>query len=571
MTRAGAGTVQAPLLQVRGLSVEFGPVGRARRPGSTGLEPVVGGIDLDVGAGETLGLVGESGSGKTTTALALLGLLPSAARTGGRVLWRGRELLALGPEAIRAIRGKEIALIPQDPMAALHPLIRVDRQVAESVRAHAPDLSRGAARARAVELLARTGLPPDRLRHAGYPFEWSGGMRQRALIAMAIAHSPALIIADEPTTALDATTRAAVLALLRELRDETGMALLLITHDMAVVSAMADRVAVMRHGRIVEAGPVHAVRHRPADPYTAALVAPLEPERDPGSASPDASSQPRVGSAAGPPARPTAGAAVPVLDVARVSVRYPVRARGPRGAGWFTAVDRVSFEIGAGETLCLVGESGAGKSSLARAIVRLQGISGGRITMGDMDITGIRGRALRAARREFQIVFQDPYSTLNPRRRIGPTVVEPLRIHGLCSRAAAPEEAVRLLEGVGLRADHAERFPFQLSGGERQRVAIARALALEPKVVVLDEPVSSLDTATRGDMVHLLGALQEARGVAYLLIAHDLRFVRSIADRVAVMRHGQLVAIGPARDIFERPEDAYTRSLVRDAVGVPYG
>jgi peptide/nickel transport system ATP-binding protein len=550
-----------PLLEVRGLTVEF------RR--ATGKRPVAGadpaahravdGLDLDLLPGETLGLIGESGSGKTSTALALLGLLPGGARAGGRALWRGRDLLSADADALRAIRGAEIALVPQDPMAALHPLMRVERQVAEAVRAHAqPGKGRAgragpaAARDRAAELLTRTGLPPDRLRHARYAFEWSGGMRQRALIAMAVAHSPALLIADEPTAALDATTQAEILALLRRLRDESGMAMLLISHDMAAVAAVADRVAVLRRGRIIETGSVEEVCRSPREPYTAGLVDALPPP--PGLTPPPRppSTPPRSHGRPGP-------GIDPVLRARGVTVRYPVRRRD--GGRWFTAVDDVSFDLPAGETLCVVGESGAGKSSLARALLRIQPAAG-RVDVCGRDFTTATGEALRRARRDIQIVFQDPYASLNPRRRVGPTVTEPLRIHRLCSGGDAPRLAATLLESVGLPAAHADRFPFELSGGERQRVAIARALALHPRVIVLDEPVSALDVPTRGAIVALLAELQERHGLAYLLIAHDLRFVRRIAHRVAVMHGGRLVETGSVHDIFERPGHPYTRALV---------
>jgi peptide/nickel transport system ATP-binding protein len=512
------------LLEVRDLVVELGP----REPRTRALD----GVSFEVRPGETLGLIGASGSGKTTAALAVLGLLPGGARASGSVRWRGRELLGLPPAALREVRGAEIALVPQDPMGALHPLWRVDRQVAEAVRAHRPRTSRREALGRARALLERMGIPRSRLAESGYPFEWSGGMRQRALIAMAVANRPGLLIADEPTTALDATTQAAVLALLRQVQRESGAAMLLISHDAAVVRAMADRVVTMRDGRVV--GPAPAGGEPAARP-----APPPRPE----------------------PARLVAPRGE-VLRVEGLRVRYRLRGRGWGRRAWLHAVENVGFELAPAETLAVVGASGSGKSSLARALVRLEEPAAGSVVLGGRDLTRLAGPALRRARAGIQIVFQDHTASLNPRRRVGASILEPLRAQGRLPRGGGEGRAAELLEAVGLPAAFADRLPYQLSGGERQRVAIARALALRPQVLVLDEPVTSLDADARGAILRLLRDLQAEHGIAYLLIAHDLRLVRDVAHRTAVMQDGRFVEIGETAALFTAPAHPCTRRLL---------
>ena len=466
-------------------------------------------------AGETLGIIGESGAGKTMTALSILRLLPSPGQiAAGRVRWRGRDLASMSTAELRAVRGGEIGMIFQDPVAALHPMLRIDAQVAEAVLAHSPATPRAVALRQATDLLEHLGVPGERIRHAPYPHQWSGGMCQRAMLAMAIANRPALLIADEPTTALDADTQAEVLGLLRQLQREFPLAILLITHDMAVVSAMADRVAVMREGRIVETGPVRELLAHSTHAYTARLIARTRPN------------EPR------PPRRAVGST---VLFASKVSVTY----RLPGSREVVRAVDEATFSVAQGETVGLVGASGAGKSSLARALLRLTPAARGLIRLHDVEFTALRGAALKRARADLQIVFQHPYASLNPRRTIGQSLAEPLRVHGRYGGDGRSHVA-RALENVRLPAEYAGRFPRELSGGERQRVAIARALILSPRVVVLDEPVSSLDAPTRQEILDLLRSLQEESGVAYLFISHDLDLIQRIADRVLVMSAGRL-------------------------------
>lgn len=505
-----------PLLEVSDLSITF----PEDSPGHAALSPKT----FDVQQGESVGLAGPSGSGKTLTALAIMGLLPSGATVSGEVRWRGQNLLGMSSSDLRKLRGREIALVPQDPMTALHPFMRVDRQVAEAVRAHRPALSAAAAMEIAIDLLDQTGIA--RSRTGSYPFQWSGGMRQRALIAMAIAHRPALLIADEPTTALDVTTQTEILELLRRILQDSGGSMLMITHDVHIVRGMADRV--VRFGDAHSPMPIRSV-----------------------------------------PLTPDAGAAN-LLRVRGLSVSYAAE------TGWFgrarstiQAVHDVDFDLQEGETLAIVGESGCGKSSLARALVGLERPSAGSIELLGHDIAATRPAELRALRRNIQIVFQDPFSSLNPRRTAGETIAEPLRVHGLYGVANGQKRVGGLIERVRLPARFAQRFPHEMSGGERQRIAIARVLTLEPKILVLDEPVTSLDAETREEILDLLRTLQQEHGTALVLIAHDLRLVRSVAHRVAVMLDGQFVEIGNTTDVFERPAHPYTRRLLSAALPQP--
>jgi len=532
--------VSAPaLLSVRNLVVDF------HLPG--GVLRAVDGIDLDVHPAATLGVVGESGSGKTVTMLAALGLLPPPpyCTVTGSVLLEGRDLLRMRRSELRAIRGRAIGMVFQDPMTSLHPSLRVVDQIAEALLVHDRALSAARARTAALELLERVGVPAAGRRARDYPHEWSGGMRQRAMIAIAIANSPRLLVLDEPTTALDVTIQAQILDVLRAARDDTGAAAVLITHDLGVVAELADEVAVMRSGTVVERAAVADLFAAPGHEHTRTLLAAL----------------PRLDRP--PPPRPVVAPAAPVL-----AVQSLVTSHRQDGGQVVRAVDEVSLSLRPGETLGLVGESGCGKSTLARTILRLIEPERGRVAFAGSDISGARGRALRPVRRALSIVFQDPYAALNPRMTVGQIVAQPLLIARSYRGSARSRRVAELLDLVGLDASMAARMPAQLSGGQRQRVGIARALALSPSAIVLDEPVSSLDVSIQAQVVELLGRLQRELGLAYLFIAHDLALVRNLSDRVAVMYLGQIVEEGTREQVYERPTHPYTQSLL-SAVPVP--
>jgi len=530
--------VSRPLLEIRDLVVEF------HRPG--GLVRVVDGVDLDVHRGETVGVVGRSGAGKTVALLGALRLLPANARVRGYAAFDGQDLLTLPAEQLRRLRGRDIGMVFQDPMSSLHPSFRIVDQVAEAMSVHESRLSRTAARNRAIELLARVGVPQPHRRLGDYPHQWSGGMRQRAMIAMAIANAPALLVADEPTTALDVTIQAQILEVLRVATQDLGAATVLVTHDLGVVAQTADRVVVMAEGTVVETAPVEQLFGSPAHQETIALLAAV-PGR-----------QTAVTAGHAPQAATPA-----VLAADDLVVHYP------RGTGAVVhAVDGVTLVLHAGETLALVGESGCGKSTVARALLRLVDPTAGRICYGGHDVTTARGRALTAMRRGVSMVFQDPYASLNPRRPIGDIVAEPLRIAGRYRSEGGPRRVAELLHLVGLDPQSADRLPEEFSGGQRQRIALARALALSPRAIILDEPLSSLDVSTSAQVVELLQALQAEFGLAYLLISHDLALVRRVATRVAVMYLGVVVETGTAAQVYGAPAHPYTQSLL-SAVPVP--
>jgi len=508
--------------------------------------PVLRDVSLAIAPGRVLGLVGESGSGKSLTALSILRLLPRGARLSGSVRLDGREVTALSERQMCGLRGRSVGMIFQEPMTALNPLQRIGDQVAETLLVHGL-AGRGQARARAKERLARVGLAPGTVPPDRYPFELSGGQRQRVGIAMAIAAGPKLLIADEPTTALDVTTQAQILALLRGLVTEEGMACLFITHDLGVVARMADEVAVMQGGRIVDRAASSALPGGLGHPYSRALfeAARHQPVR---------------------PRPPAASAPGPVLlEVAGAVRDHPLPRRRPFGpAPRLRAVDGVSLTVRAGECVGLVGASGCGKSTLARAILGLEPLQGGAIRLGGQPV----GPGMRPAlRRRMQVVFQDPYGSFNPRHRVGRIVAEPFHLGGRPADAAA--RVAEALEAVGLRAADAEKFPHAFSGGQRQRIALARALVTRPDLVVLDEAVSALDVSVRARILDLLADLQARYGLAYLFITHDLSVVRAIADRVLVMRAGRIVEEGATARVFAAPRADYTRELLAAAPVLP--
>jgi microcin C transport system ATP-binding protein len=528
------------LLEVSDLSVSF-DLGGGRR--STAVDRVSFRLDR----GETLALVGESGSGKSVTALSVLQLLPypvAAHAPGGSIRFAGEELLGAPEQRLRAVRGNRIAMIFQEPMTSLNPLHTIERQIGEALVIH-KHLSPGDARARIVELLRLVGMGAQaEKRLDAFPHQLSGGQRQRIMIAMALANEPDLLIADEPTTAVDVTIQAQLLELLRDLQARLGMAMLFITHDLGVVRKIAGRVAVMNQGRIVETGPVGEVFARPAHDYTRHLLA-AEPKGR-------------------PPARP-ADAPV-VLEAQDMRVWFPIKAGVlRRTVSHIKAVDGVDIVLRAGQTLGVVGESGSGKTTLGFAVLRLES-SRGRIVFDGREIQDLRGKALRPLRREMQIVFQDPFGSLSPRLSVGEIVAEGLRIHGIGADAAARDGLViEALREVRLDPETRHRYPHEFSGGQRQRIAIARALVLKPKFVVLDEPTSALDMSVQAQIVDLLRDLQTRHGLAYMFISHDLKVVRALADEVLVLKDGRVVERGPSAAIFEAPREPYTRALMAAA------
>ncbi|WP_168404221.1 dipeptide ABC transporter ATP-binding protein [Erwinia amylovora] len=554
---------QDKVLSVRDLSVSFAREGQHIQ--------AVKNLSLDVHAGETLAIVGESGSGKSVTSLALMRLVEQGGGTldSGSIWFHRRQqppvdLAILSQRQLRRIRGADMAMIFQEPMTSLNPVFSVGEQIAESIRLH-QGKSHAEALAEARRMLDLVRIPEAKNVLARYPHQLSGGMRQRVMIAMALSCRPALLIADEPTTALDVTIQAQILQLIRVLQKEMQMGVIFITHDMGVVAEMADRVQVMYRGDVVETGSVEAIFSRPQQPYTRALLAAV----------------PKLGSMSGRdlPAKfplTDAGATAaeapqdtvdrqkaPILQVRDLVTRFDIR------SGIFNrvkrrvhAVEKVSFDLRAGETLALVGESGCGKSTTGRSLLRLVANQGGSITFNGQRIERLSGPALSHLRRDIQFIFQDPYASLDPRLTVGYSIMEPLLVHGVARGQEAEQRVASLLERVGLQADHARRYPHEFSGGQRQRICIARALALKPKVVIADEAVSALDVSVQAQIINLMLDLQREFGIAFLFISHDMAVVERISHRVAVMYLGQIVEIGPRQAVFGHPQHPYTRKLM---------
>jgi peptide/nickel transport system ATP-binding protein len=547
--------MSAPILTVESLSVTFGH-GRNRNE-------AVKNLSYTLGKGETLAIVGESGSGKSVSSLALLGLLPrrSAEVEEGRAHYDGQDLLALPEESLRKLRGDRLAMIFQEPMTSLNPVLTIGCQLTEGLIEHL-GTSQDEANSRAMAMIDRVGLGQPRQRLKQYPHELSGGMRQRVMIAMAMATEPDILIADEPTTALDVTVQAQILDLMRELKGEFGTSIILITHDMGVVAEMADRVVVMHQGWKVEEGPVETIFATPREAYTRRLLAAV----------------PRLGGYAGT-TTPRRVVEVPVPVDHSTSV---VDARGLTkrfgGTGWLSsfgigdqgvvAMDDVGFTLSAGETLAIVGESGSGKSTTGRAILRLIEVDQGEIVIDGRDVRKLGPAGLRQARRQMQMIFQDPFASLNPRISVGDIVAEPMVIHRIARGQELKDRIEALFHRVGLTSDQIRRYPHEFSGGQRQRVCIARALAVNPKLIVADEPTSALDVSVQAQVLELLLELQQSLGLAYLFISHDMAVVEEMAHRVAVMQQGRIVEMGPRPAVLGDPRHVYTRTLLA-AVPIP--
>ena len=521
------------LLTVTDLSIAFGSGSREML--------AVDRVSFDIVKGETVALVGESGSGKSATALSVMKLLPypAASHPSGSIVFKGQELLTMPERDIRKVRGNDITIIFQEPMTSLNPLHTIEKQIGEILSLH-KGLSGKAARARVLELLTQVGIPDPAGRLKSYPHQMSGGQRQRVMIAMALANEPDLLIADEPTTALDVTVQAQILKLLKDTQTRLGMSMLFITHDLGIVRKLADRVCVMQKGKIVEQGPVERVFTAPEHPYTRALLA-AEPKPDPASPHPDAPI---------------------VVSTDNLKVWFPIK-RGVlrKTVGHIKAVDGITIQVRKGETLGVVGETGSGKTTLGLALMRLISSDGPIVFMGDT-IQGLKFKQMRPYRRNMQIVFQDPYGSLSPRMSVSDIIEEGLKVHHpQLSSAERERRVVAALTETGLDANTRFRYPHEFSGGQRQRIAIARALVLEPTFIMLDEPTSALDMIIQAQMVDLLRDLQRKRDLTYMFISHDLRVVAALASRLLVLRHGKMVEEGAAADLFKNPKSDYTRAL----------
>ncbi len=524
--------MSTPILSVKNLSVHFGDDA-----------DVVSKVSFDVHAGETVAIVGESGSGKSVTALSMVALLPDSAVTTGSAKYRGEEMIGADDKTLRRIRGNDISFIFQEPMTSLNPLHTIEKQVSESLLLH-QGLSGAKARVRVLELLEKVGIDAPETRLESYPHQLSGGQRQRVMIAMALANKPDLLIADEPTTALDVTIQAQILELLADLQRDEGMGLLFITHDLGIVQRIADRVCVMKDGEMVEVGPTAEIFANPQHEYTKMLLA---------------------AGATGQPA-PVPADAVEVLKTEDLRIWFPIK-RGVlrRTVGNIKAVNKVDLSIREGETLGIVGESGSGKTTIALAVLRLIA-SEGKITFLGNKIDGLNTRAMRPLRKELQIVFQDPFGSLSPRMTVEQIIAEGLGVHGV--EGNVRDRVVEIMHEVDLDPDLMERYPHEFSGGQRQRIAIARAMILRPKLVVLDEPTSALDMTVQAQIVDLLRDLQKKHRLSYLFISHDLKVVRALSHKVMVMKRGDIIEVGDVDHVFDNPQMEYTKELMAAAFDV---
>lgn len=563
---AGQQEKRQPVLSVNHLTTSF--------LGEDDWLPVVRDLSFDVYAGETLAIVGESGSGKSVTSLSVMRLLKAqSSRIEGEVWLNQRNVLRLSDKQMRDIRGNEMAMIFQEPMTSLNPTFSIGRQIAESLKRHR-GMSSAQARAETLRLLEKVRIPNAKARFDEYPHQFSGGMRQRVMIAMALALKPKLLIADEPTTALDVTIQGQILDLIKTLQEEEGMAVLFITHDMGVVAEIADRTLVMYRGEAVESGATEDIFHRPQHPYTRALLAAVPKlgsmqGRDWPLRFPQINLQTGEASVPQEVAGTIDAGLTPLLSVKNLSARFPVYGGiFSRQVGAVHAVENISFDLFQGETLSLVGESGCGKSTTGRAVTRLLKPHSGAIDFDGFDVTNLGKRDILQMRQRIQMIFQDPFASLNPRMRIGDALIEPMLQHKLHNRSDAKEKAASLLQKVGLSPDMLRRFPHEFSGGQRQRICIARALTLDPKVIVADESVSALDVSVKAQVVNLLLDLQESMNLSYLFISHDMAVVERVSHRVAVMYLGEIVEIGPRAAIFDNPQHAYTKKLMA-SVPVP--
>jgi len=541
-TPTTAGVTGGPILEVKDLNVSFFVEGE--------WYPAAIDVSYNVNRGEVLAIVGESGSGKTQSSMSLIGLLPQNGRATGSAKLNGKELVGLTGAPLRRIRGKEIAVIFQEPMTALNPVYTIGFQIVETLRSHFI-MSPKEAKARALELLRMVEIPEPERRYNNFPHQLSGGQRQRAMIAQALACEPGLLIADEPTTALDVTVQAEILKLMRDLRERISAGIILITHDMGVVADMADRIVVMKNGRVVETGTSEQIFNNPQHDYTKQLLAAV----------------PHFGSFAAVPVEESPAGdtgAPPVLVVENLVLEYPKRGNQPI----FRAVDDVTFSVAPGEVLGLVGESGSGKTTIGRAVVGLLPVAGGRLEVAGINMKGARPKDLKPLRDKVGIVFQDPGSSLNPRLPVGESIGEPLYLHRKIRGKELDRRVEALLDSVQLQREFRNRYPHELSGGQRQRVGIARALALDPKLLVADEPTSALDVSVQAKVLDLFQELQREHGFACLFISHDLGVVEMLAARIAVMHFGKIVELGTRDQIVVQPQDDYTRRLVA-AVPVP--